>query len=213
MWKGDQEQQTFAPNKRHKEVGNKKPTRQYSSPQSKRISTYQDTSYINAAPAIREQFTTLTVMYKMVWKENKSIIPDPPARKFSPSKLTMEDIDKFYIYHSEATHHINNCVELNRVVEGLIREGKLQQYVSEQRHVGAIHYDTINTIYRGGDQIDHRRTKAMKQCTGIQEGREVFTFGSCNNQPISTEWKSNTFTKEEEEAIKQPHEDPFLVTA
>lgn len=50
--------------------------------------------------------------------------------EFSPSRLTKEDTKKYYGYHGEATHTINNCVELKRAIEGLIKEDKLQQYTS-----------------------------------------------------------------------------------
>lgn len=127
------------PSKWHEEGGDKKPARQYSSPQSKWIIICQDTGYINATPATREQFNSQRYLLCIRWYgTRKVIIPDPPARKFPPSRLTMEDTRKFCGYHSEATYHINNCVKLKRAVEGLMREQKLQQYVSKQRHIWAI---------------------------------------------------------------------------
>ncbi|KAL6204958.1 hypothetical protein ACLB2K_022224 [Fragaria x ananassa] len=71
-------------------------------------------------------------------------------------------------------------------------------------------YGTINTIH-GGSCIDNRSNKAKQQCMGIRDGREVFAFGSSNNQQVTIGWKSVTFLEEEEEGIR-PHEDPFLIT-
>ena len=51
------------------------------------------------------------------------IIPPPPARKFPASWLTKEDTGKFYGYHGEASHHINNCIELKRAVENWLKKG------------------------------------------------------------------------------------------
>ncbi|XP_004295300.1 PREDICTED: uncharacterized protein LOC101307475 [Fragaria vesca subsp. vesca] len=67
-----------------------------------------------------------------------------------------------------------------------------------------------NTIH-GRFRIDNRSNKAKKQCTGLRDGQEVFTFRSSNNQQVTTSRKSVTFLEEEEERIR-PHEDPFLVT-
>nr|XP_011462142.1 PREDICTED: uncharacterized protein LOC101299850 [Fragaria vesca subsp. vesca] len=104
-----------------------------------------------------------------------------------------------------------SCIELKKTVERRIQEGKLQQYVSGPRHVGAIEvYGTINTIH-GGSRIDNRSNKAKKQCTGSRNGRDVFVFGSSSNQRVTTGWKSVTFLEEEEEGIRR-HEDPFLIT-
>ena len=79
-----------------------------------------------------------------------------------------------------------------------------------KRHVRAIEvFRMINTIY-GASRIDNMSNKAKKQCTGSMDGREVFVFGSSNNQQVTTRWKSVTFLEVEEEGIR-PHEDPFLI--
>ncbi|XP_004308205.1 PREDICTED: uncharacterized protein LOC101307735 [Fragaria vesca subsp. vesca] len=208
---GEQELNSYSSGKRHKERNGRKAGKQYSA-HGKAKSPYQDTGYTRMAPAAKEQFSTLNATYEAIWNENKSAIPPPPARKFpESSSLTKEDTGKFCGYHGEASHQINNCIELKRAVEGRLKEGKLQQYVPGQRHVGGIEvYGTINTIH-GGSRIDNRSNKAKRQCTGSRDGREVFAFGSSNNQQVTTGWKSVTFLEEEEEGIR-PHEDPFLVT-
>ncbi|XP_004295941.1 PREDICTED: uncharacterized protein LOC101299850 [Fragaria vesca subsp. vesca] len=167
--------------------------------------------YARTVPASKEHFSTLNATYEAIWNENKSAIPPPPAQKFPPSRLTKEDTGKFCGYHGEASYIINSCIELKKTVERRIQEGKLQQYVSGPRHVGAIEvYGTINTIH-GGSRIDNRSNKAKKQCTGSRNGRDVFVFGSSSNQRVTTGWKSVTFLEEEEEGIRR-HEDPFLIT-
>lgn len=120
---------------------------------------------MRAAPVNKEHFSTLNATYEVIWNENKSVIPPPQARKFPASPLTKEDTGKFCGYHGEASHHINNCIELKRAVENWLREGKLQQYVPVKRHVGAMKvYGTIHTIH-GGSRIDYRNNRTKKQCT------------------------------------------------
>ncbi|XP_004297857.1 PREDICTED: uncharacterized protein LOC101306229 [Fragaria vesca subsp. vesca] len=209
-WKREREPDSYSVGKRHKERSGGKAGKQYNA-QRKARGPYQDTGYARAAPAGKEHFLALNATYETIRNENKSIIPPPPAQKFPASRLTKEDTGKFCGYHGEATHHINNCIELKRAVEDRVKEGKLQQYVPRQRHVGAIEvYGTINTIHNGS-RIDNRSNKAKNQCTGRRDGREVFAFGSSNNQQVTTGWKSITFLEEEEEGIR-PHEDPFLIT-
>ncbi|XP_004309744.1 PREDICTED: uncharacterized protein LOC101303383 [Fragaria vesca subsp. vesca] len=101
----------------------------------------------------------------VVWNENKGAIPGPPTRKFPPSRLTREDTR----YHREATHAINNCVELKRAIEGQIKRGKLQQYVSGQRQgAGVPIYGTINTI-RGGARLDQRSNKDTGEAGPVED--------------------------------------------
>ncbi|XP_004306247.1 PREDICTED: uncharacterized protein LOC101311121 [Fragaria vesca subsp. vesca] len=180
-WKGDQEGQGFTPSKRYK-AGGRKQAKQVGGPQGKGKGGYQDGGFKAVAPAARENFTTLMATPEVVWNENKGVILGPPMRKFPPSRLTREDNGKYCGYHGEATHAINNCVELKKAIEGQLKGGKLQQYAWVSRR---------------------------RRGSGLRDDQH-YPWGSTH---VKVSWRSVTFEEGKEQGIRQPHEDPFLVTA
>ncbi|CAL8163018.1 unnamed protein product [Prunus armeniaca] len=56
-------------------------------------------------------------------------IPKPTNRK--PSRQDNRDTGKFYRYHQQNSHNTEDCISLRKIVERLIREGKLDQYIAK----------------------------------------------------------------------------------
>ncbi|BFG35159.1 hypothetical protein CerSpe_214330 [Prunus speciosa] len=70
-----------------------------------------------------EVFTLLNTSYEAVLMNENEIIPKPTFRK--PSRQDGRDTGKFCRYHQQNSHNIEDCISLRKIVERLIREGKL----------------------------------------------------------------------------------------
>ena len=54
----------------------------------------------------------------------------PGKLKGDPSKRSR---DKYYCFHRDHGHDTSECYNLKQRIEALIRQGKLQQFVSKER--------------------------------------------------------------------------------
>ncbi|CAL8168856.1 unnamed protein product [Prunus armeniaca] len=74
-----------------------------------------------------EVFTTLNTTYKNVLVHEAPIIPKPPSRR--PGSKPMPNTGVFCRFHQFGGHDTESCVSLHNIIEGLIREGKLDKCV------------------------------------------------------------------------------------
>ncbi|CAL9020953.1 unnamed protein product [Prunus brigantina] len=74
-----------------------------------------------------EVFTTLNTTYENVLVHEAPIIPKPPPQR--SSSKPMPNTGVFCHFHQFSGHDTESCVVLCNVIEGLIREGKLDKYV------------------------------------------------------------------------------------
>ena len=49
------------------------------------------------------------------------------------SNLSKQSKDKYYRFHRDHGHDTADCYDLKQQIEALIREGKLQKFVSKER--------------------------------------------------------------------------------
>ncbi|CAL8114265.1 unnamed protein product [Prunus armeniaca] len=75
-----------------------------------------------------EVFTILNSTYEHFLLAENQMIPKPSLRKL-PRQLD-KDTGVFYRYHQYNGHDIESCIALRRIVEKLISEGKLDQYLN-----------------------------------------------------------------------------------
>ncbi|XP_020411317.1 uncharacterized protein LOC109946824 [Prunus persica] len=74
-----------------------------------------------------EVFATLNTTYENVLVREALIIPKPPPRR--PSSKPMPNTGVFCCFHQFSGQDTESCVALRNIIEGLIREGKLDRYV------------------------------------------------------------------------------------
>ncbi|XP_008237867.1 PREDICTED: uncharacterized protein LOC103336588 [Prunus mume] len=73
-------------------------------------------------------FTLLNTSYEAVLMNENEIIPKPAFRK--TNRQDNRDTEKFYLYHQQNSHNTEDCISLRKIVERLIRKGKLDQYIA-----------------------------------------------------------------------------------
>ncbi|XP_021815595.1 uncharacterized protein LOC110758113 [Prunus avium] len=76
----------------------------------------------------QEVYTLLNTSYEAVLMNEQEIIPKPVNRK--PNRQDNRDTRKFCRYHQHNSHNTEDCISLRKIVERLIREGKLDQYIA-----------------------------------------------------------------------------------
>ncbi|CAL8169210.1 unnamed protein product [Prunus armeniaca] len=75
-----------------------------------------------------EVFTLLNTTYEANLMNKQEIIPKLVNRK--PNRQDNRDTEKFYLYHQHNNHNTEECISLRKIVEHLIWEGKLDQYIA-----------------------------------------------------------------------------------
>ncbi|CAL9021504.1 unnamed protein product [Prunus brigantina] len=77
----------------------------------------------------QEVFALLNTTYEAVLMNENEMIPKPNHRK--PNRQDNRDIGKFCRYHQHNSHNTEECISLRKIIERLIREGKLNQYIAK----------------------------------------------------------------------------------
>ncbi|CAL2276709.1 unnamed protein product [Prunus armeniaca] len=62
-------------------------------------------------------------------------IPKPNKRK--PNRQDNRDTGKFCRYHQQNSHDTEDCISMRKIVELLVREGKLDQYIARPQQAPA----------------------------------------------------------------------------
>ncbi|CAL8174651.1 unnamed protein product [Prunus armeniaca] len=91
-----------------------------------------------------EVFTTLNTTYENVLVHEAPVIPKPPPRR--PGSKPMPNTGVFCHFHQFGRHDTESCVALLNIIEGLIREGKLDKYVHNLPPLPNPHQRQINMI-------------------------------------------------------------------
>ncbi|XP_020413028.1 uncharacterized protein LOC109947446 [Prunus persica] len=162
-----------------------------------------------------EVFTLLNTTYEAVLMNEQGIIPKPNARR--PNRQDNRDTGKFCRYHQHNSHNTEDCISLRKIVERLIREGKLDQYIARQPTAPVPNpvrqINMISTI-SGGPTIAGMSNRSMKQYVRAAQFPQVFGIEVNRHQEIpKVRWEPITFCEEEEEGILYPHDDPMIIRA
>ncbi|CAL2247783.1 unnamed protein product [Prunus armeniaca] len=142
-------------------------------------------------------------------------IPKPTNRK--PNQQDNRDTGKFCRYHHQNSHNTEDCISLWKIVERLIREGKLDHYIARPQQAPAPNanrqINMISTI-SGGPTLAGPSNRSMKQYVRAAHYPHVFGIEDdrCPKVP-KVGWEPITFCEEEEEAIVYPHDDPTIIRA
>ncbi|CAL8080855.1 unnamed protein product [Prunus armeniaca] len=142
-------------------------------------------------------------------------IPKPTNRK--PNRQDNRDTGKFCRYHQQNSHNTEDCISLRKIVERLIREGKLDQYLARPPQAPAPNVNRqinmINTI-SGGPTLAGPSNRSAKQYVRAAHCPQVFGIAEDRCRKLSkVGWEPITFSEEEEEGIIYPHDDPMIIRA
>ncbi|XP_021812767.1 uncharacterized protein LOC110755795 [Prunus avium] len=141
------------------------------------------------------------------------IIPKPAFRK--PNRQDGRDTGKFCRYHQQNSHNTEDCISLRKIVERLIREGKLDQYIARPQQAPVPNanrqINMISTI-SGGRTLAGASNRSMKQYVRAAQYPQVLGIESSRHTKMpKVIWEPITFSEEEEEGIIYPHDDPMII--
>ncbi|XP_021805812.1 uncharacterized protein LOC110749919 [Prunus avium] len=162
-----------------------------------------------------EVFTLLNTSYEAVLRNENEIIPKPAFRK--PSREDGRDTGKFCRYHQQNSHNTKDCISLRKIVERLIREGKLDQYIARPQQApvpnATRQINMISTI-SGGPTLAGASNRSIKQHFRAAQYPQVLGIESSRHtKMLKVRWEPITFSEEEEEGIIYPHNDPMIIRA
>ncbi|XP_034197018.1 uncharacterized protein LOC117612439 [Prunus dulcis] len=115
------------------------------------------------------------------------------------------------------SHNTENCISLRKIVERLIREGRLDQYIARQPPAPVPNptrqINMISTI-SGGPTVARMSNRSMQQYVHAAQFPQVFGIEVNRHEEVpKAHWAPITFCKEEEEGILYPHDDPMIIRA
>ncbi|CAL8112663.1 unnamed protein product [Prunus armeniaca] len=204
----DSYQHTFSNNKRGKH-GN-----HYQSSGSNPSRT-NDRAPLPFSPKPRfEVFTTLNTTYENVLVHQAPIIPQPPPRK--PGSKPMPNTGVFCRFHQFGGHDTESCVALRNIIEGLIREGKLDKYVHNLPPPPNPYQRQINMIstISGGPTMAGTFNNSIKHYVRSTYAHNVFSTEQGRLlKTQKTGWAPITFCEEEERGVILSHDDPIIIHA
>ncbi|XP_008229864.1 PREDICTED: uncharacterized protein LOC103329215 [Prunus mume] len=142
-------------------------------------------------------------------------IPKPNNRKLN--RQYNRDTGKFCRYHQQNIHNTEDCISLRKIVERLIRERKLDQYIARPQQAPAPNanrqINMISTI-SGGPTLAGPSNRSMKQYVCAAHYPQVFGIEDDQYRKVpKVDWEPITFCEEEEEGIIYPHDDPMIIRA
>ncbi|CAL9016409.1 unnamed protein product, partial [Prunus brigantina] len=161
----------------------------------------------------QEVFTLLNTTYEAVLMNEHERIPKPTNRK--PNRQDNRDTGKFCRYHQQNSHNTEDYISLRKIVERLIREGKLDQYIARPQQAPAPNANRqINMIITisGGPTLAGPSNRSVKQYVRAAHYPQVFGIKSDRHRKFAkVGWEPITFSEEEEEGIIYPHDDPMII--
>ncbi|KAH0969501.1 hypothetical protein GBA52_022001 [Prunus armeniaca] len=112
---------------------------------------------------------------------------------------------------------MEDCISLRKIVERLIREGKLDQYITRPPQApvpnGNRQINMISTISRG-PTLAGSSNRSVKQYVRAAHYPQVFSIEiNWHHKAPKIGWEPITFCEEEEEGILYPHDDPMIISA
>ncbi|CAL2239813.1 unnamed protein product [Prunus armeniaca] len=162
----------------------------------------------------QEVLTLLNTTYEAVLMNEHGQIPKPDRK---PHRQDNRDIGKFCRYHQQNSHNIEDCISLRKIVERLIQEGKLDQYITRPSQAPAANanrqINMISTI-NGGPTLAGPSNRSMKQYVCAAHHPQVFGIETDRHRKVpKVGWEPIIFCEEEEEGIIYPHDDPMIIQA
>ncbi|CAL9025716.1 unnamed protein product, partial [Prunus brigantina] len=161
-----------------------------------------------------EVFTTLNTTYENVLVHEAPIIPKPPPRR--PGSKPMPNTSVFCRFHQFGGHDTESCVALRNIIEGLIREGKLDKYVHNLPPPPNPHQRQINMIstISGGPTLAGTSNNSIKHYVRSTYAHQVFSAEQGRlPKTHKSGWAPITFCEEEERGVILPHDDPIIIRA
>ncbi|XP_016651080.1 PREDICTED: uncharacterized protein LOC107881572 [Prunus mume] len=143
------------------------------------------------------------------------IIPKPNHRK--PNRQDNRDTGKFCQYHQHNSHNTEECISVRKIIERLIREGKLDQYIARPSSAPVPNVNrqinVVNTI-SGGPTLAGSSNRSVKQYVRTAHYPQVFGIEVNRHHRVrKVGWEPITFSENEEKGIIYPHDDPMMIRA
>ena len=178
-----------------------------------------------------QRFTPLTASVSQVLREvrNEQFLRWPTQMKLDP---TTRDNSKYCEFHRDYGHRTDDCIQLKREIEYLIRRGYLRRFISpksqpqnqaqnqalaqqpppprqtttqHQQPLGEIH--VISGGFAGGGESSSARKAHLRSIRSV----EIEEIQAVSKQPrLDT---SITFSDLDLEGCQHPHDDPLVVRA
>ncbi|CAL2266628.1 unnamed protein product [Prunus armeniaca] len=148
----------------------------------------------------QEVLTLLNTTYEAVLMNEQEIIPKPVNRKLNWQDN--RDSGKFYLYHQHNSQNTEECLSLRKIIERLIREGKLDQYIARPPQAPALNVNRqinmISTI-SGGPTLAGISNRSRKQYVRAAQYPQVFEIEvNRHHKTQRVRWESITFCEEVE---------------
>ncbi|CAL8995965.1 unnamed protein product [Prunus brigantina] len=160
----------------------------------------------------QEVFTLLNTTYEAVLMNEHDQIPKPTNRK--PNRQDNRDTGKFCRYHQQNSHNTEDYISLRKIVERLIREGKLDQYIARPQQAPAKNANRHISTISGGPTLAGPSNRLVKQYVRAAHYPQVFGIEADRHRKFAkVGWEPITFSEEEEEGIIYPHDDPMIIRA
>ncbi|CAL2256861.1 unnamed protein product [Prunus armeniaca] len=140
------------------------------------------------------------------------VMPKPPPQR--PSNKPMTNTGVFCHFHQFSGHDTESCFALRNIIEGLIREEKLDKYVHNLPPLPNPHQRQINMIstINGGPTLAGTSNNSIKHYVHSSYAHQVFsTEHGCLPKTQKSGWAPITFCKEEERGVILPHDDPLII--
>ncbi|XP_021829439.1 uncharacterized protein LOC110769717 [Prunus avium] len=156
-----------------------------------------------------EIFTLLNTTYEHVLLTEGDIIPKPNNRKLP--RQSEKDTGVFCRYHQYNGHDTESCIALRKIVERLINEGRLDQYLSTKPTSDKPPNRQINMI-SGGTPIAETSNRSVKDYVRAVQYPQILSVDQGRNNKVQRiGWEPITFSEEEERGIIFPHSDPMII--
>ncbi|CAL8137246.1 unnamed protein product [Prunus armeniaca] len=126
----------------------------------------------------------------------------------------MPNTGVFCLFHQFGGYDTESCVALRNIIEGLIREGKLDKYVHNLPPPPNPYQRQINMIstISGGPTMARTSNNSIKHYVRSTYAHQVFSTEQGRlPKTQKTDWASITFCEEEERVVILPHDDPIII--
>ncbi|XP_021815355.1 uncharacterized protein LOC110757911 [Prunus avium] len=158
-----------------------------------------------------EIFTLLNTTYEHVLLTEGEMISKPNNRKLP--RRNEKDTGVFCRYHQYNGHDTELCIALRKIVERLINEGKLDQYLNTKTASDQPSNRQINMI-SGGAPIAETSNRSVKNYVRAVRHPQILSVeGGRNDKTRRIGWEPITFSEEEERGVIFPHSDPMIIRA
>jgi len=178
------------------------------------------------APKRKMNFTPLVMPMDKILMQIKDV-PRLKWPKPLSTSLRKHDLKKYYHFHKDHGHYTNECRNLKKQIEELIQHGKIQKFVNRDHQPQSRAKDkTHGNAKDNGRDFPKQVVGEIRTITGrtISEGSFKSLKKTYYRQDNSVHmkhpslkyrWSENDdikFTERDVNGIKQPHDDPLIIT-